>query len=840
MRIKLGAIAALLALPTFASTQASVDKTAQGIPSKRPTVSAPAAFARVPLYFVENRSVYPEEVKYYIEGADKTLYFTDQGITIRLNGKDRAWVVKLDFVGASPDARPEGLERQQATFSYFKGPEKDWKTALPSFAKVIYRELWPGIDLVYTGAVNQLKYEFLVAPGADPSLIRLRYRGVDRLALTHRGALRVETPDGCFEDAPPVAFQEIDGNRVPVDMRYALAGAGESGAHEFGFHLGDYDRTRPLVLDPAVLVYCGYIGSGPVHQANGVTVDTAGNAYVTGLAYPSDPKSFPAVVGPDVTYNGGPDVFVAKVNASGTSLLYCGFIGGSSNDRANGIAVDAAGSAYVVGETGGPPGGFPVVVGPSLTKGSSTNTDVFIAKVSASGTSLVYCGYLGGTAGSESGYGIAVDHAGSAYICGESAYGGLPVRVGPDLTYNGSWDGFVAKVSASGASLEYCGYIGGAGTDACKNIAVDGSGNAFVTGYTRSTEQTFPVAVGPDLTWNGSEDAFIAKVNAAGTALVYCGYVGGVDEDIAHGIALDAAGNATVIGYSRSTEQTFPVSIGPDLTWNGGSDAFVAKVNAAGTALVYCGYIGGVDEDVAHGIALDPAGNATVVGYTRSTEQTFPVSVGPDLTQNGGPDGFIAKINPRGTGLVYCGYIGGTEGDFAYGITVDVARNAYVAGVAGSTETTFPVKVGPGLTFTNQPPLWTSFVAKVALTLLVPSGRPGIGSTINLDITASDSAGLTYVMGSSLGSGPIPIDQRKIELSVDDLLVVTLRGYLPSVFQGYAGVIAATGTAAAAVQIPNASALVGVKIYTAFVTLKPSAPSGVHAISNTVDFTIEK
>ena len=260
----------------------------------------------------------------------------------------------------------------------------------------------------------------------------------------------------------------------------------------------------------------------------------------------------------------------------------------------------------------------------------------------------------------------------------------------------------MAKVNAAGTALVYCGYIGGSDDDVGYGIAVDGSGNAYVTGRTLSTEASFPVTVGPDLTHNGgggtpSWRRSTPRAPRSSTAATSAAS----DDDVGYGIAVDGSGNAYVTGYTASTEATFPVTVGPDLTYNGGLyDAFVAKVNAAGTALVYCGYIGGSDDDEGYGIAVDGSGNAYVTGDTASTEATFPVTVGPDLTYNGGfADAFVAKVNAAGTALVYCGYIGGGGGEYGYGIAVDSAGNAYVTGATTSTEATFPVTVGPDLTY---------------------------------------------------------------------------------------------------------------------------------------------
>ncbi|MBN1607608.1 MAG: SBBP repeat-containing protein, partial [Polyangiaceae bacterium] len=676
-----------------------------------------AAFGKLPLYFVEDRRLCPEGTAYFVQGAHKTLFFTPNGITFRLKGQDQSWVVKLEFVGRNPNGVLHGEDRQEAVFSYFRGPKEEWRAGLPTFSKVVYRELWPGIDLVYRGTANELKYEFVLKPGADPGQIRLRYRGAERVTPTDSGALRVSTRAGSFEDAPPVAWQEIEGTRMPVAMAYRV----ETEA-TYGFDLGPYDAAYSLVLDPAVLVYCGYIGGSDSDSGTDIAVDTAGNAYVTGYTS-STAQTFPATVGPDLTHSGLYDIFVAKLDAAGTALVYCGYIGGSGDDIGSSIAVDAAGSTYITGRTTSTEQTLPVTVGPDLTYNGGT-TDAFVAKVNAAGTGLVYCGYVGGS-NDDPAFAIAVDLPGNAYITGRTASTEqtFPVTVGPDLTFNGgTYDTFVAKIDSTGSTIVYCGYIGGIATDSGHGIAVDTFGSAYIVGSTGSTEQTFPVAVGPDLTYNGTNDGFVAKVNAAGTGLAYCGYVGGSGEDYGSGdIAVDVAGNAYIAGRTSSID--LPVAVGPDRTYNGGMDVFVAKINSDGSTVVYCGYIGGSALDSSCSIAVDTGGSAYVMGYTGSTEPSFPVTAGPDLTHNGGnTDVFVTKVNPQGTALDYCGYIGGSGSEFGNGVAVDAAGNAYVMGYTGSTEQTFPVTAGPKLTYNGG--AYDAFVAKVSATLLTGTGTP--------------------------------------------------------------------------------------------------------------------
>jgi hypothetical protein len=702
-------------------------------------VQADVDWGRMSVYFIENQGQLDERVLYYIQGRDKMLYFTSEGVIFALTApsselsavrrpKERGarddlqanspgrWAIKLDFLGANSDVRPEAEGRRDAVVSYFTGRHDRWHTDLPSYTRLVYRDLWPGIDLVYYGTVDKLKYEFIVQPGADPAQIRLAYRGAD-VTLNAKGQLVVATPVGGFSDDAPVAYQDIGGKHVSVSMAYQIFDVFTLSALPstiYGFSVGAYDATRPLVLDPAVLVYCGYIGGSHDDSYGGIAVDGEGNAYVTGSTQ-SVEDSFPVTVGPDLTFNGDMDAFVAKVDVTGTDLLYAGYIGGDEYDSGADIAVDSVGNAYVVGVTTSTETSFPVAVGPDLTYNGGMY-DAFVAQVDATGTNLIYCGYIGGDS-LDRAPDIAVDSMGNAYITGQtgSSEASFPLTVGPDLTFNGGYyDAFVAKVNASGSGLVYCGYIGGNATEWGQGIAVDGAGNAYITGETVSTEDSFPVTVGPDLTFNGGyNEAYVAKVNTAGTGFDYVGYIGGNGSDRPMGIAVDSAGNAYVTGDTDSTETSFPVKSGPDLTFNGGySDAFVAKVSVSGSGLDYCGYIGGDGSDYGYDIAADNAGSAYVTGRTSSTEVSFPVANGPDSTYNGGNwDAFVAKVGAANFHLVYAGYIGGNDSDFSNGIAVDRLGNAYVTGSTRSTEASFPVILGPDLTHNGGD--LDAFLAKV-------------------------------------------------------------------------------------------------------------------------------
>jgi hypothetical protein len=712
-----------------------------------------ADFAKLPLQFIPNEGQVAGPAAFYVHGRDKTIYFAAEGLTFVLDegsGPER-WVVKLDFVGANPKAAPASLESSGAVFSYFKGRTGEWRPGLRASSRIIYRDLWPGIDLVYDGTVDRLKSAFVVNPGADPSKIRFAYRGAESVTLTDEGRLAVATPAGGFEDDLPVAWQETEGAKAAVDAAYHLdheggGGKGGGGSLSYGFDIGAYDPSLPLVIDPAVLVYCGFIGGAIWDIGNGVAVDASGCAYVTGTAQ-SQENTFPVKVGPDLTYNGGTeDIFVAKVSADGSELVYCGYIGGLGYDNGSAIAVDSAGCAYVSGRTTS--ADFPVTPGSSLVQGGGE--DAIVAKVNASGTGLDYVGCIAGSA-DELAFGIAVDGAGCAYVVGR-AINFLPVKIGPDLTRNSSYEAFIAKVNAAGTDLVYCGYIGGNFNEEAYAVAVDAAGNAYVAGRTNSSD--FPFKGGPGSTINGDFDGFVAKVKADGTGLDYSGYIGGRYDEDCRGIAVDAAGNAYVTGYTESDETTFRLKVGPDLSWNGGyRDAFVARLNPDGT-LGYCGHIGGEDNDSGLGIAVDGAGNAYVIGTTASPETTFPVREGPDVTWNGSADDFVAKVNPAGTGLVYCGYVGGNKSEEpSAGIAVDGEGNAYIAGTTFSRDPSFPVLVGPDLTANGAwPNDEEAFVAKLSAFDIPAASTSSVSPA---SATAGDPALAVSVGGTDFEPGSV-------------------------------------------------------------------------------------
>jgi hypothetical protein len=587
----------------------------------------------------------------------------------------------MKLVGANPAAPLSGVDELPGKANYFIGNDpKKWRRNVPTYTRVRYEEVYPGIDLEFYGTQQgQLEYDFVVAPGADPRAIRLALAGAEKLELDGRGNLHVALLTDEVRFHKPVLYQEFGGERQEVAGSFNLAGT-----EQVGFEVGDYDRTRPLIIDP-VLAYSTYLGGGGMDHGGDIAVDTAGNTYVVGS---TTSTNFPTASPLQGTHGGGSwDVFIAKLNAAGNGLGYSTYLGGNDRDAGGAIAVDAAGNVYVTGDASST--NFPTVdpLQPNYGGAGSVGFgDAFVAKLNPTGSALVYSTYLGGS-GDERGLDIAVDTGGSAYTMGTTESTNFPT-VNPLQAANaGSKDAFVAKLNAAGSALVYSTYLGGSGYETFGGgaIAVDAAGNAYLASSTNSSD--FPTANALQSVYGGGSastgfgDAFITKVNATGSALVYSTYLGGNDDDRAYGIAVDATGNAYVTGRVGSTN--FPTQSPLQGSHaGGGGDVFVTKLNSAGSALVYSTYLGGADSDYGRGITVDAAGNTYLTGSTYSA--SFPTAEPLQPTKGGNEDAFVAKLNAAGSQLVYSTYLGGSGYDNPNGIVVDSVGNAYVTGITGS------------------------------------------------------------------------------------------------------------------------------------------------------------
>ena len=681
-------LAVALSLAPLATLWADLPKAAAPPPPSMAV--AQSAYGHLPISFEVNQGQTDSRVNYLARGHGYQLLLTPGEALLALRppaphssaspspalsqssraGSAEGTLLHLHLLGATHTSTLRGLDELPGKVNYLTGDNpQEWRTNISTFAKVTQPQVYPGIDMVYYGNQQRVEFDFIVAPGADPRVIRLKVDGADRLEIDVQGDLLLHMSSGDIQLQRPRVYQEIEGVRRELSGHYVV-----NDAQEVSFQVGTYDASRPLVIDP-VLSYSTYLGGSQGDEGYGIAVDTAGSAYVAGN---TQSTNFPTVNPLQPGLVGGNSAFVTKLNATGTALVYSTYLGGGTQIYHMGrdIAVDGLGNAYVTGMLG---------------HANTADEDVFVMKLNAAGTALLYNAVVGG-GGTENGRDIAVDGLGNAYVTGFTNSPDFPTasstpNVPPaQAAFAGGNDAFVLKLNTAGG-LVYSTFLGGSGAETGYGIAVDTAGNAYLTGYTTTTD--FPTASPLQATNGGSYDAFVAKLNADGTALVYSTYLGGSSEEYGNelggGIAVDTAGNAYVTGSTNSSN--FP-TVNPLQATNAGRDAFVAKLNTAGSALAYSTYLGGSGGETPFGIAVDTAGNAYVTGDTTSTD--FPTASPLQATFGGGnQDAFVAKLNAAGSALVYSSYLGGPGDEGGLDIAVDAAGSAYVTGTTfGSFPTT--------------------------------------------------------------------------------------------------------------------------------------------------------
>jgi hypothetical protein len=632
---------------------------------------------KLPLAFEINRGQRAPDVKFSAHGPDRALFFTDaEAVLVRAGA-----VVRLAFDGANADAVASGIDELPGKANYFRGRDPAlWRTNVQTFARVLYRDLYPGVDLVFYGNQRELEYDFIIAPSGDGARIAMRFDGVDKIAINAAGDLVL---GGELLQRKPVVYQQIGDERRAIEGRYVLRNA-NGNTPLIGFDIGPYDRTRPLIIDP-VLAFSSYLGGSGADLAQRIAVDFRGSAYLTGSTTSPD---FPTTTGPALA-SALEDVFITKLNPQGNAIVYSTYVGGVGRDVGRDIVVDFAGQAYVIGFTNS--SDFPIANALQSVYGGGLN-DAFVLKLSADGTALVYSTYLGGSR-SDTANGIAIDLQTNAYVTGETSSEDFPTTAGsfqPVISGEFHDDAFVTKLSANGGSLGYSTFLGGQEPDAGNAIAVNLRGNAYVTGITGSGD--FPVfRPFQSKALRGESEAFVTKLSEDGSSLVWSSNLGGNRTDAGLDIAVDFQDRAIVVGATMSSDFPLkrplqPTPAGGVLEFNG----FVTIVNPAGTSITLSTYIGGSNFDVAQGVALDLAGNVYVTGVTNSSD--FPV-VNPVQAALGGTalgrDAFVVKIDPQRARIAYATYLGGEGDDEGRGIAVDLIGSAYVIGRTVSDH--FPV-----------------------------------------------------------------------------------------------------------------------------------------------------
>ena len=597
--------------------------------AKSPAVNVSENYANLPLQFEPNRGQTATDARFIARGRGYALFLMDNEAVFASRKGERNSVIRMRMRGANPHPRAEAAGLLPGVSNYFIGKDpRQWRTNVPTFRSVQYHEVWPGIDMAYYGNQARLEYDFVVHPGADPRQIRLQFSGFEDLRVDPNGDLVMRTPEGEARHRKPLVYMETAGGRRYISGRYVVRG------REVGFEVPSYDARYPLVIDPTFL-YSTFLGGNDNDWASGIALDGQGNAYITGYTWSTN---FPLVNPAYTSKSTNTDIFVAKLSATGTALLYSTYVGGADWDSGYGIAVDPSGNAYVGGSTRSTD--FPMMNAVQST--NAGGSDVVAFKLNPAGNQLLYSTYLGGT-GDDAAYGIAVDAFGSAYLVGDTNSTNLPVVSAAQNTLAGYYDAFVLKLTTAGAKV-YATYLGGSDWDSGRAIAVDTSGNAYVTGFTYST--AFPTTSGAySITNQGASDVFVTEVNSDGTAWKVSTYVGGSSSEGGYGIAVDSTG-VYVSGDTWSTD--FPgTGAGAQNHLAGANDAVVFKLNLAGSGLLWATYLGGSRSEQASGVAVDSGGNVYVTGFTFSSG--FPAVNALQTTKIGISDPLYKSGDAAGT-----------------------------------------------------------------------------------------------------------------------------------------------------------------------------------------------
>jgi hypothetical protein len=642
-------------------------------------------------------------------------------------------LLKLQNHQTNPKA--EGKIKQAGYYNYLIGNDPSKHASnVGLYKEALVKNVYNGIDLRYYFDNGYLRYDFIVQPGADPSQIKFELDGEFKEYLKNN-TLCYTTRFGEVQMQDLYVYQQSDKKQVQAKFIQ------QNGAWQF--QLSAYDKTQPLIIDP--LIYSTYIGGSGFDIGVDIAVDNSGNAYITGYTsstnYVITPGSF------QTTNGGSIDVFVTKLNSTGTGLIYSTYIGGSGNDECRAIAIDGSGNAYITGFTNSnnydiTPGAFQTII--------EGGREVFVTKLNSTGTGLIYSTFIGGSH-EDFGYDIAIDGSDNAYVTGTTYSSDYDTTPGAFQTTNGgNYDVFVTKLNSTGNTLIYSTYIGGSANDIGNDIAIDGSGNAYITGITASTDYDITPGAFQTTYGGGTNDVFVTKLNSTGTGLIYSTYIGGSGIDEGYSIAIDGSGNAYITGNTASTN--YDITTGAFQTANGGSgDVFVSKLNSTGTGLIYSTYIGGSGIDEGYSIAIDGSGNAYITGNTESTN--YDITPGAFQTTNGGgKDVFVSKLNSTGTGLIYSTYIGGSSNDNGNDIAIDGSGNAYVTGYTNSSD----YDITPGAFQTTKGVGTDVFVTKLSLCALPPSQPGSISGNNNVCAGSTQTYSVAAVSGATSYTWTLP------------------------------------------------------------------------------------
>jgi hypothetical protein len=659
-------------------------------------------------FFIQNKGQWNPEVKYLARTGGMNAWITSSGVvydyykvnknydqskTLKMNPKEKrdyenkntfinGHVVKMQFVNSKNNVAEAGTNQKEGYYNYFIGNDQSkWATYVPIYDNVEVPGVYKNIDVKYYFDNGMLRYDYKAKPGADVSQIKFKFYGQTGISINANGELVLKTSIGDVTNGEIYAYQKVGDTQKKVPCQFEQR---EDGS--IGLKANNYDIRKELIIDP--LVYSTYIGGSNNDAGSSVALDAGGNAYVTGAV---ESSNFPVTTGAyQDSLNGTQNVFVTKLNPTGSALIYSTIIGGMLSDAGSSIAVDGAGNAYITGYSEST--NYPVTAGAYQTTLGSTAGNVFVTKLNPTGSALVYSTFVGGEV-VDWGNSICLDDAGNAYITGVAESPDYPTTSGAfQTTLIGFENAFVTKLNSTGSALIYSTLLGGSCCAGGLSIAVDAAGYAFITGPAKASG--FPVTKGAyQDSLKGIQNAFITKLNSTGSALVYSTFIGGNFYDVGLSIAIDKNEDAYITGWTESSD--YPTTNGAyQATLRGIQNAIVTKLNSTGSALIYSTIIGGSGYQGGESIVLDAGGNAYIAGEAISPSG-YPVTSGAFQAAMGdtnAADAFVTKLNPSGSALIYSTFIGGNSWDVGFSIAINANEDIYLT---GSTESSnYPVTSG--------------------------------------------------------------------------------------------------------------------------------------------------
>lgn len=707
-------------------------------------------YGNLPINFIQNRGQVNGKALFYARTQGYTLWITKDGLifdavkggitgkkkrdnTKAKNGKRKSTTVIRDvsglfFPGSRKDLEIVMSDISEHKVNYLIGndPSK-WHVNISTSKLILYKNIYPNIDLKVYGIERQIEYDWIVKPGGDPKKIRMEYQSVKDTRIDKEGNLVIETEFGELMHRKPVSYQNVKGNKVKVKVNFKRIRR-----NTYEFEVNEYNSKCELIIDPLVLVYSTYLGgSGVDGSCSTMALHPDGAVYLTGCTESYD---FPTLNPISTSYSGREDCIVCKIAPDGLSLIYSTYIGGSAQERGHAIAVDTQGAAYVTGFTYSTD--FPTWN--AFQQWNDGDSDAYVVKLAPSGDSFVFSTYLGGYY-FDSGKGIAVDDSGYIYVTG-LAWGGFPLK-NPISSYHGGGDVFITKMTANGNALIYSTYLGGNTYDSGVSLVLDTQGAVYVAGKTRS--YNFPLQNPIQSQYMGGDDALVLKIDASGKQLMFSTYLGGSNYDSAYSICLGQDGSIYISGSTESAN--FPTKLGIQNSFGGVRDAFFSKLDPTGNTLIYSSYLGGDGYENSSCVMVNKEGEIYLRGYTDSLN--FPVKDNREKIA-GGKDIFIVKINSAGNDLIFSNFLGGSDDDICHisAIALGPLGEVYVAGNTYSvdfpTKNPFQAQNAGGSDF---------FIAKMVsddsptVKITAPENNAAVSGAVDIQVEAGDDVGIENV-----------------------------------------------------------------------------------------------